>query len=50
MDKNEKLTSNPVYVEVLQHLKACYNSCKVFQGREEIGNYNNYIQDLFIQG
>ncbi|WAQ94112.1 NWD2-like protein, partial [Mya arenaria] len=36
MDRNEKLSSNPVYVEVLQHLKACYNSCKVFQGREDI--------------
>ncbi|XP_060597437.1 NACHT and WD repeat domain-containing protein 2-like [Ruditapes philippinarum] len=36
MTKNEKLSTNSVYVEVLQHLKACYNSCKVFQGREDM--------------
>ena len=36
MAKNERLSSDPVYVEVLQHLNACANSCKVFQGREDI--------------
>ena len=36
MIKNKKLSSDPVYVEALQHLNACANSCKVFQGREDI--------------
>ena len=36
MQKNLKLSNDPVYVEVLQHLNACASSCKVFQGREDI--------------
>ncbi|KAL5006957.1 hypothetical protein ScPMuIL_015763 [Solemya velum] len=36
MAKFEKLASDPVYSESLQHLHACYSFCSVFQGREDI--------------
>ena len=36
MEKYEKLSSDPVFSESLQHLHACLKFCKVFQGREDI--------------
>ncbi|ESO82088.1 hypothetical protein LOTGIDRAFT_135306 [Lottia gigantea] len=36
MAKHEKLANDPVYSEPLQHLHACQQFCKVFQGREEV--------------
>ncbi|XP_050388645.1 NACHT and WD repeat domain-containing protein 2 [Patella vulgata] len=36
MAKHEKLASDPVYSEPLQHLHSCQQFCKVFQGREEV--------------
>lgn len=45
MAKYEKLSSDAVYTEQLQHLHACNNSVKVFQGRENIVNQiKDYIQ------
>ncbi|XP_074658721.1 NACHT and WD repeat domain-containing protein 2-like [Tubulanus polymorphus] len=34
--KNEALGTDSVYIEILQHLHACQNFCKIFQGREEV--------------
>ncbi|XP_069111532.1 NACHT and WD repeat domain-containing protein 2-like [Argopecten irradians] len=36
MAKHERLSSDPVFTEALQHLHACTKYCKVFQGREDI--------------
>lgn len=36
MEKYEKLSSDQVFSEALQHLHACLKFCRVFQGREDI--------------
>lgn len=36
VDANTRLANDRVYSEVLQHLHACKDFCKIFQGREEI--------------
>jgi len=36
MEKHERFSSDPVFTEALQHLHACTQFCKVFQGREDI--------------
>ena len=36
VEKDQKMTSDSTYGEILQHLHACSNHVKVFQGREEI--------------
>ncbi|KAL3831256.1 hypothetical protein ACJMK2_023030 [Sinanodonta woodiana] len=36
MNRHEKLSGDATYTETLQHLHACQNFCKVFQGREDI--------------
>lgn len=36
MAKHERLSSDPVFTEALQHLHKCVQFCKVFQGREDI--------------
>ena len=42
--EDQKLSSDPVYREILQHLHACKNFCKIFQGREEVmGRIKGYI-------
>ncbi|KAK3802261.1 hypothetical protein RRG08_004547, partial [Elysia crispata] len=36
MAKHERLASDPIYLEPLQHLHACNRYCKAFQGREDV--------------
>ncbi|KAK0046460.1 NACHT and WD repeat domain-containing protein 2 [Biomphalaria pfeifferi] len=36
MAKHERLASDPIYLEPLQHLHACKRYCQAFQGREDV--------------
>jgi hypothetical protein len=45
VEASNRLSNDSLYSETLQHLHACHNSCKLFQGRDEIVDQIKVIHD-----